>query len=58
MKTTLTCPYCAQKQEGEIPSGACVPFYKCNACRKTVQAKPEDCCVFCSYADARCPLKK
>lgn len=54
---TLTCPLCGHKQPGVIPTAACVPFYFCEGCRKTIQAVGEDCCVFCSYADRPCPLK-
>lgn len=57
MKTNLTCPYCSSKQEEEMPVNACVPFYACNSCHKTVSAKDGDCCVFCSYGENACPLK-
>lgn len=52
---TLTCPHCGAKQQAEIPEGKCVPFYVCNACGKTVQAK-KACCVFCDYGDRKCPV--
>ena len=55
---TLTCPKCGHKQKGEIPTTSCVPFYICEGCGETIKAQGEDCCVFCSYADKRCPLKK
>lgn len=55
--TTLTCPQCGHKQQGEIPTTSCVPFYVCENCKETIKAQGEDCCVFCSYADKRCPLK-
>jgi len=55
---TLTCPNCGHKQTGEIPTTACVPFYICGGCGETIKAQGEDCCVFCSYADKQCPLKK
>lgn len=53
---TLTCPYCGAKQQAEIPEGKCVPFYVCNACGKTAQAKAGDCCIFCSYGDRKCSM--
>lgn len=56
--STLTCPKCGHKQQGEIPTTACVPFYICEGCKETIKAQGEDCCVFCSYADKQCPLKK
>lgn len=55
---TLTCPKCGHKQQGDIPTTSCVPFYVCDACKATIKAEGEDCCVFCSYADKKCPLKK
>jgi len=58
MKTKLTCPNCKEMQEEEVPSNACVPFYVCKSCKKTVQAKADDCCIFCSYGSEVCPLKK
>lgn len=56
-RAMLACPQCGHKQEGEIPTKACVPFYVCKGCRKTIQAKWKECCVFCSYADKKCPVK-
>ena len=53
----LTCPRCGHIQEETIPTTSCVPFYVCGGCGQTIQAKGEDCCVFCSYADRPCPLK-
>jgi len=53
----LTCPRCDHVQAAPIPTTACVPFYACGGCGQTIQAKGEDCCVFCSYADRPCPLK-
>lgn len=57
-KATLTCPECGHKQQGDIPTTSCVPFYVCDGCKKTIRASGDDCCVFCSYADRTCPLKK
>ena len=52
----LTCPRCGAKQQAEIPEGRCVPLYVCDACGEHIAAKVEDCCVFCSYGDRRCPV--
>lgn len=57
-KAILTCPKCGHTQEGIIPTTACVPFYKCQGCQKIIESQGGDCCVFCSYADTKCPLKK
>jgi len=52
---TLTCPECKHKQEMEIPSNSCQAFYTCDGCKE--QIKPiESCCVFCDYADKKCPI--
>jgi|GEM_PF-1677836 len=53
---TLTCPKCGHQQKGEIPDSSCIPFYVCDGCKETIQAKEDDCCVLCSYADKACPV--
>lgn len=57
MKATLICPKCGHKQEEEIPSDACVPFYKCGGCGELISAK-DKCCVFCEYSDTKCPVSQ
>ena len=57
-EATLTCPKCNHQQKGEIPTTSCVPFYDCEGCNETIGAAEGDCCVYCSYADKACPLKK
>lgn len=52
---TLTCPHCGSKQQAEIPTGKCIPFYRCDACGKIVQAT-KSCCVFCDYGDRKCSV--
>ncbi|HVF69321.1 MAG TPA: GDCCVxC domain-containing (seleno)protein [Xanthomonadales bacterium] len=53
--TTLTCPNCGTGQVVEMPINACQYFYKCQSCKDMLKPKQGDCCVFCSYADSRCP---
>lgn len=53
----LTCPKCKHQQQIPIPTNSCVPFYECQGCGRQIEAKEEDCCVFCSYGDQPCPLK-
>jgi len=55
-KNILRCPECSFVQKEEMPTDACVPFYVCDNCKKTIPAKKGDCCVFCSYSDQTCPL--
>jgi len=38
-----------------MPTNACQHFYKCTNCGEMLKSKEEDCCVFCSYADSKCP---
>ena len=51
----LTCPRCGAVQEAEMPTDACQFFWDCPRCGTTLRPKAGDCCVFCSYADVRCP---
>mgnify|MGYP001578617169 CR=1 FL=1 len=57
-KTILTCPKCQTKQEVEMPTNVCQYFYKCQKCGEVLKPKEGDCCVFCSYADRKCPPKQ
>ena len=54
----LVCPECGTSQEAEMPTDACQFFYDCLECGVLLRPKPGDCCVFCSYADRRCPPKQ
>jgi hypothetical protein len=54
----LTCPACGGKQTAEMPTDACQYFYDCQICGAVMRPKPGDCCVFCSYADVRCPSRQ
>ena len=58
MKSTLTCPKCGHKQEGEIPTDSCAYYYVCDGYKERIQPIPPDCCVFCSYGDKLCPTSK
>lgn len=55
--STITCPSCGFAKAEEMPTNACVWFYKCTSCGVTLRPKPGDCCVFCSYGDVPCPPK-
>jgi Zn ribbon nucleic-acid-binding protein len=54
-KATLTCPACGHKAEMDMPEDRCVMIHNCESCGVTLEPKPGDCCVFCSYADKQCP---
>jgi hypothetical protein len=52
---TLTCPDCGHRQPIQIPTTKCQAFYRCEGCKKMIQAK-KSCCVFCDYGDRKCPV--
>lgn len=54
-KAHLTYPKCGAIQEVVMPIDACQHFYKYQKCGEMVKPKEGDCCVFCSYADTKCP---
>ncbi len=54
----LTCPECGAVQEVDMPTDACQFFYQCVGCNVVQRPQKGDCCVFCSYADTRCPMKQ
>ena len=53
---TVTCPVCENAAIETMPTDRCVVIYDCKACGAVLRPKPGDCCVFCSYADKRCPF--
>lgn len=55
---TLTCSKCDAVQSVKMPTDACQHFYKCQSCGEILKPKERDCCVFCSYADTKCPPKQ
>jgi len=57
-ETTLTCPKCGEQQKAMMPTDTCRHFYKCQKCGEMLKPKEGDCCVFCSYADSKCPSKQ
>ena len=55
---TLTCPFCGSRTAHDMPTDACQFFLECPVCLQVIRPKPGDCCVFCSYADTRCPPRQ
>lgn len=51
----LTCPACGDVSEHVMPINACIYFHECTRCHHLLQPLPGDCCVFCSYANVKCP---
>jgi hypothetical protein len=54
-KANMTCPHCGDTYEVEMPTNMCIIALECRSCGETIRPKDGDCCVFCSYADRRCP---
>ncbi len=57
-KASFTCPKCNASYKVHMPTNACQHFYECTNCREMLKPKEGDCCVFCSYADSKCPPKQ
>lgn len=53
-KAYLKCPSCSYIQEVIIPKDACLHFYKCKVCNKTISPQNGNCCVICTYSDKNC----
>ncbi|MCR9277227.1 MAG: hypothetical protein NXH85_04575 [Pseudomonadaceae bacterium] len=53
--STLICPRCSHREREEMPTDACQFYYDCKGCGKLLRPLPDDCCVFCSYGDVKCP---
>jgi hypothetical protein len=54
----VTCPQCGHRATETMPVDRCVFFYECAGCKTILRPTHGQCCVFCSYADRDCPLKK
>ncbi|MBI2971816.1 MAG: hypothetical protein HYY37_05345 [Candidatus Aenigmarchaeota archaeon] len=50
---TVKCPECGHQQKMEIPVAVCMQFYRCEGCKKLIKGTAK--CIFCSYADKKCP---
>lgn len=51
----ITCPKCGYKKTEVLPTEVCQLKYTCEKCMAVLYPKKEDCCVFCSYGDHKCP---
>ncbi len=54
-EATVTCPACGYSSKEKMPSDSCLVFYKCKKCGFVMKPLQGDCCIFCSYADKKCP---
>lgn len=57
-EANIKCPKCGHERKETMPTDACQQFYKCENCGETIAPKEDDCCVFCSYSDSKCPPKQ
>ncbi len=55
LESTIRCPACGHSKTEIMPTNACQWFYECEACQQLLSPLPGDCCVFCSYANVKCP---
>jgi hypothetical protein len=53
--STITCPKCKYSKTLLMPTEACQIKYTCQKCDTTLFPADEDCCVFCTYGDKKCP---
>jgi len=57
-KAILTCPYCKTTYTLEMPTSFCQIMFSCKYCGENLTPREGECCVFCSYADKKCPPKQ
>jgi hypothetical protein len=55
VKTRIKCPYCGIEKGEEMPLYIRTRSYLCEYCKKTIEPKKNECCVFCSYGSIKCP---
>ena len=55
LESEITCPKCGHRKKETMPTDACVYFYVCENCKKTLKPLQGDCCVYCSYGSVKCP---
>ncbi len=58
IQSQITCPKCGHKKTETMPTDVCLLKYTCENCGAVLHPKGEDCCVFCTYGDHKCPSKQ
>lgn len=58
LRSKIKCPFCGYVKEEKMSLDSCQHFYECSNCRKILQPRDGDCCVFCSYGSTKCPPKQ
>ena len=54
----ITCPICGHQEVETLPTDYCVIAYDCKKCGVTLHPEGDDCCVYCSHGDHKCPSKQ
>jgi len=57
LESIITCPACRTRSAEVMPTDSCLVMFQCPGCATELHPKPGDCCVFCSYGDAKCPSR-
>lgn len=55
LRSIITCPACAHRWTGTMPTDACQYLCVCDQCGFDLKPKKGHCCVYCSYGDMPCP---
>ncbi|MGY8942318.1 MAG: GDCCVxC domain-containing (seleno)protein [Flavobacteriales bacterium] len=58
LTSEITCPQCGHQKVETLPTEVCQIRYTCENCKAELMPQGEDCCVFCSYGDHKCPSKQ
>ena len=58
LQSEITCPKCGYKKMEVLPTDVCLLSYTCKNCQNIMHPKADDCCVFCSYGNNKCPSKQ
>ncbi len=58
LQSIIKCPYCGFEKEETMPTDSCTSSYECTKCKKIMEPKEGDCCVFCTYGSVKCPAKQ
>ena len=58
LTSKITCPKCNYTVREQMPTEVCQITYTCKKCKTVLHPQGEDCCVFCTYGDHKCPSKQ
>jgi len=57
-RAIMTCPHCGASYEVEMPTEFRQIMMLCPKCGKKITPMEGEDCIFCSYADKKCPPKQ